>query len=101
MPRFIAIMTMFGIVAGTQSLAAAQAAKPPETYEYRIQPGDTCAGIAERLFGNKRRWDLIHEHNPNMGPTPHRLVPGQVLIMPRLEQGPDARLTDVQRTVQA
>ncbi len=36
-----------------------------------------------------------------MGPTPHRLVPGQVLIMPRLEQGPDARLTDVQRTVQA
>ncbi len=94
-------MTMFGIVAGTQSLAAAQAAKPPETYEYRIQPGDTCAGIAERLFGNKRRWDLIHEHNPNMGPTPHRLVPGQVLIMPRLEQGPDARLTAVQRTVQA
>lgn len=101
MPRFIAIMTMFGIVAGTQSLVAAQAAEPPETYEYRIQPGDTCAGIAERLFGNKRRWDLIHEHNPNMGPTPHRLVPGQVLIMPRLEQGPDARLTDVQRTVQA
>jgi len=101
LPRFIAIMTMFGIVAGTQSLAAAQAAEPPETYEYRIQPGDTCAGIAERLFGDKRRWDLIHKHNPNMGPTPHRLVPGQVLIMPRLEQGPDARLTDVQRTVQA
>ncbi|MDH3653440.1 MAG: FecR domain-containing protein [Myxococcales bacterium] len=101
MPRFIAIMTMFGIAAGAQSLAAAQAAEPPETYEYRIQPGDTCAGIAERLFGNKRRWDLIHKHNPNMGPSPHRLVPGEVLIMPRLEQGPDARLTDVQRTVQA
>ncbi len=92
---------MFGIVAGTGSMGSAQAAEPPETYEYRIQAGDTCAGIAERLFGNKRRWDLIHEHNPGMGPTPHRLVPGQVLIMPRLEQGPDARLTDVQRTVQA
>jgi len=92
---------MFGIVAGTGSVGAAEDAKPPETYEYRIQPGDTCAGIAERLFGNERRWDLIHKHNPNMGPAPHRLVPGQVLIMPRLEQGPDARLTDVQRTVQA
>ncbi|NNE17117.1 MAG: LysM peptidoglycan-binding domain-containing protein [Myxococcales bacterium] len=94
-------MTIFGIVAGTGSMAAAQAAEPPETYEYRIQPGDTCAAIAERLFGNKRRWDLIHKHNPDMGPAPHRLVPGQVLILPRLEQGPDARLTDVERTVQA
>ncbi len=101
MLRYIASLTMFGIVVGTGSVGAAQAAEPPETYEYRIQPGDTCAGIAERLFGNKRRWDLIHKHNPNMGPTPHRLVPGQVLIMPRLEQGPDALLTDVQRTVQA
>ena len=101
MLKYIAIFVMFGIVAGPGSMGSAQAAEPPETYEYRIQPGDTCAGIAERLFGNKRRWDLIHKHNPNMGPTPHRLVPGEVLIMPRLDQGPDARLTDVQRTVQA
>ena len=94
-------MAIFSIVVGIGSRGLAQEAEPPETYEYRIRAGDTCAGIAERLLGNKRRWDLIHKHNPGMGPTPHRLVPGQILILPRLEQGPDARLTDVQRTVQA
>lgn len=94
----IAALCMF---AGIAPDAAAQAAGASETYEYVIKPGDTCAGIAERLFGNKRRWDLIHEHNPGMGPTPHHLIPGEVLILPKLEQGPDARLTAVQRTVQA
>jgi hypothetical protein len=99
--RHIALIAVFGIVAGIESSGLAQAGETSETYEYRIQAGDTCAGIAERLFGNKRRWDLIHKHNTGMGPTPHRLVPGQILILPRLEEGPDARLTDVQRTVQA
>lgn len=97
----ITIMTMLGLAASVGSGAAAQASETEKTFEYVIQPGDTCAGIAERLFGNKRRWDVIHKHNPGMGPTPHRLVPGKVLIMPKLDQGPDAELTDVRRTVQA
>lgn len=101
MLRTIAIIIVLGVAVGVGARAEAQAGEPVETYEYVIRPGDTCAAIAERLFGNKRRWDVIHKHNPGMGPTPHRLVPGEVLMMPRLEQGPDARLTDVQRTVQA
>ncbi|MFW2389360.1 MAG: FecR domain-containing protein [Polyangiales bacterium] len=99
--RKIAIMTMLALGASVGSGAEAQGSETEKTYEYVIQPGDTCAGIAERLFGNKRRWDVIHKHNPGMGPTPHRLVPGKVLIMPTLDQGPDAELTDVRRTVQA
>jgi hypothetical protein len=99
--RQIARITVLGLAAGVAAGATAQTSEVEETYEYVIQPGDTCAGIAERLFGNKRRWDLIHKHNPGMGPTPHRLVPGKVLIMPRLRQSPDAELTDVRRTVQA
>ncbi|MGB5283363.1 MAG: LysM domain-containing protein, partial [Polyangiales bacterium] len=101
MTRHIAMIAALCMFAGIAPDAAAQAAGASETYEYVIKPGDTCAGIAERLFGNKRRWDLIHEHNPGMGPTPHHLIPGEVLILPKLEQGPDARLTAVQRTVQA
>ncbi|MGB9340537.1 MAG: LysM domain-containing protein [Polyangiales bacterium] len=101
MTRCIAMIAALCVFAGIAPDAAAQAAGASETYEYVIKPGDTCAGIAERLFGNKRRWDLIHEHNPGMGPTPHHLIPGEVLILPKLEQGPDARLTAVQRTVQA
>ena len=101
MTRKIAFIAALCVFTGIAPDAAAQAAGASETYEYVIKPGDTCAGIAERLFGNKRRWDLIHEHNPGMGPTPHHLIPGEVLILPKLEQGPDARLTAVQRTVQA
>lgn len=101
MLRYIATIATLGWLASISPNAEAQEGDPSETYEYVVQPGDTCAGIAERLFGNKRRYDLIHKHNPGMGPTPHHLVPGRVLILPRLEQGPDARLTDVQRNVQA
>lgn len=99
--RDLAIILTLGLVACVESSASAQTSEPEKTYEYVIQPGDTCAGIAERLYGNKRRWDVIHKHNPGMGPTPHRLVPGEVLILPNLEQGADAELTDVRRTVQA
>lgn len=106
MVRQICILSACALVITIGETAIAQSkpkqSRPEEaTYEYVIQPGDTCAGIAERLFGDKRRWDLIHKHNPGMGPTPHRLVAGKVLIMPRPDESPDAKLTDVQRTVQA
>lgn len=76
----------------------AQAKEP--TFEYVVRPGDTCASIAEGVLGDKRRWPVIHEHNPGMGPIPHRLKPGSVLILPVQGRGPDARLTDVRRQVQ-
>ncbi len=80
---------------------SAQAGETHETFDYVVQPGDTCARIAERFFGDKRKWNLIHENNPAMGPTPHRLKPGSVLRLPRVDQGADAEVTDVQRVVQA
>ncbi len=71
-----------------------------ETFEYVIEEGDTCAKIARKFFG-PRRWDIIHKYNPNMGPTPHRLVPGQKLTLPRPDESADAELTAVQRAVQS
>ena len=81
--------------------ASAQEGGDSKTFDYVVQPGDTCARIAERFFGDKRKWNLIHENNPGMGPTPHRLKPGSVLRLPHVDQGPDAKVTDVQRIVQA
>jgi len=31
------------------------------TFRYRVQPGDTCAGIARRLYGSSRDYERIHE----------------------------------------
>lgn len=51
--------------------------------DYIIEPGDTCAGIARRRYGDGERWDVVHEFNPRLGPVlPHRLVPGEVLRLP-------------------
>ncbi len=98
-------MVSLGLLVVGVPLAAAQSGgankTSGKTFEYTVQPGDTCARIAERFFGNKRRWDLIHANNPDMGPAPHRLAPGSVLILPVVGDGPDARLTDVRRIVQA
>ncbi len=92
------------LTAGT--VGQAQDAEPDyETYEYTIQPGDTCAKIARRVLGARRNYRLIHRYNPGMGPSPHRLVAGQKLTLPHLDRirsrGPDARVTQVRRRVRA
>jgi hypothetical protein len=73
-----------------------------DTVEYRVEEGDTCASIARRFYGSSRAYDRIHRLNPGLGPPPHRLVPGTVLVLPRPEAGgPDARLTAARGDVRA
>lgn len=76
-----------------------------ELFDYTVQDGDTCAGISQRFFGNRRRYDLIHAYNPNMGPPPHDLVAGMVLHLPRTAPPAsavaDATVTGVERRVEA
>lgn len=68
--------------------------------QYTIVRGDTCSGIARRLYGDGERWDIIHEFNPHLGPTlPHRLVPGETLTLPP-ELPPDAWVTEVVQQVE-
>jgi hypothetical protein len=66
------------------SLAGPVAADPPGTFRYTVKKGDNCGAIAVGFYGEKR-YDLIHRHN-DLGPTPHNLRPGQVLILPRAER---------------
>ena len=82
------------------SVSSARAQTQEELVDYIVQPGDTCAKIAAKVFGVKRGWDLIHKYNKNMGPLPHNLIPGRVLKLPRAGATPDAKLTDVRRIVQ-
>jgi hypothetical protein len=74
-----------------------------DALRYTVQPGDTCMGIARRFYGDSGRYWVIHRANPRLGPTPHRLAPGSVLLLPGAkrdqETGPDARITDLQRRV--
>ena len=63
--------------------------------EYVIQPGDTCAKVALKLYGDAKATERIHKLNP-LGPQPHHLVPGRKL---QIEIDPDAHLTYVKPDV--
>lgn len=76
-------------------------AEPPVLLEdYVVKQGDTCLGIARERFGNGKRIDILHQYN-DLGPSPHRLRPGQILRLPApATEGADAELTLVRNQVE-
>ena len=99
-------IALFGIApSGARAQSVPVEGEPVEIIDYVVVAGDSCAGISRRLYGNGRRYDIIHAYNPDMGPPPHRLVPGTVLHLPRTavssESIPDARVTAREREVTA
>ena len=88
------------------SITLAHHAAHADTTEvtYTVVRGDTCAAIATRFYGDSRLVDIIHSANPGMGPPPHSLKPGRVLVLPpkpaMSPEGPDARLTRTKNVVE-
>jgi len=74
----------------------------PEMTDYTVKGGDTCSGIAKKLYGDGERWDVIHKHNPTLGPRlPHRLKAGTVLKLPKTVAAlPDAEVTSTRKRVE-
>lgn len=90
------------VIAGVVAAPGLARAQDATLEDYVVQEGDTCATIAERWYGSPRRYDRIHDHNPELGPMPHHLHAGQVLHLPLpREQGADATLTDARGEVRA
>ncbi|MFK7984422.1 MAG: FecR domain-containing protein [Sandaracinaceae bacterium] len=97
------------MLAVTLSLAVTLGAAVPlpasaqEAQDYTVREGDTCGRIARRVYGNSRRYDLIHEANPELGAMPHRLRPGTVLRLPAASGlgDADATVTAARRQVRS
>jgi hypothetical protein len=70
-----------------------------EIAEYVVQAGDTCESISAKFWGSPYRYDKLHALNPKMGPMPHKLVAGTVLMVDK--PGPDARVTAIHNKVEA
>lgn len=52
---------------------------PPEFRSYRVQRGDVSfEAIAQRLFGDRRKWEIIARANPFV--TSDRLKPGRTVL---------------------
>lgn len=110
MLHYVAVMGVLlcGLGGGGPLMAsvAAQALSAPaashDTFPYTVAPGDTCVSLSTRFFGERKRYDLLHEDNPSMGPAPHRLVPGTVLNIRVLDRSEaDAIVTRRVHRVQA
>lgn len=100
----LAVVVLAATVEASAQLPATSSAEV-EVFDYTVADGDSCSAIARRFFGDRTRYDIIHQFNPDMGPTPHHLVAGQVLRLPRVApvrgSGPDARVTSAVLEVRA
>ena len=75
-------------------MIAQRPSRPPPTGAYTVQPGDSLWDIAQRLLGPEataheidQTWRVIYRDNhTTIGADPNRLVPGQVLRIPRTRE---------------
>lgn len=67
--------------------------------EYVVVEGDDCEVVAKKVYGDKKLLPLLHEANPDLGPVPHKLKPGQRLRTPK--PGAEAKVTFIRKDVEA
>lgn len=112
-PKYLLIsaVSLAGVVTTSSgrlgAIAMAQPAAQPSTpapaaptTEYVVVAGDSCLSIAKAQLGSGKRYQVIHQLNPWLGPEPHNLVPGTRLKLPLVTTTPDANLAQTRGNVQ-
>lgn len=100
-PRIIAAL----LIALSSNLAVAQTPVPqsvapkavPELAEnapdrHVVVPGDTLWGIASKFLKDPARWSEVWKLNSEQVKNPHRIYPGQVIVLNRSGSGPTLSL---------
>jgi hypothetical protein len=54
---------------------------PKSFPSYRVRPGDTLSGIAQKMFHNGREWPALWWANRRLVPDPNVVRAGQVLVL--------------------
>jgi nucleoid-associated protein YgaU len=55
------------------------------TGRHSVLEGDTLPGIAWQHYRDASQWRLIADQNADRVPNPRRLIPGTVLLIPRID----------------
>ena len=68
--------------AGAPATTAAASAGGAAVRTYKVESGDTLAGIARKYYKNSGQWQKIAEANKGTLSDPTKLKPGMVLVIP-------------------
>ncbi|HPH66351.1 MAG TPA: LysM domain-containing protein [Kofleriaceae bacterium] len=68
-------------------------------HPYVVVAGDDCISVATKQLGSRAAIPALHKANPQLGPMPHKLKPGQVLTIPDENHAPDAKLSSARGAV--
>ncbi|MFM0277691.1 LysM peptidoglycan-binding domain-containing protein [Paraburkholderia sediminicola] len=67
----------------TPPTAPGPAVPTPALKSYSVMPGDTLSKIAQKVYGDPSRWQLIYQANKALiGSNPNLIRPGQKLTIP-------------------
>jgi nucleoid-associated protein YgaU len=91
---------IFALLFSFSTAACAQGAAVPAPIELRpdaperhiVVPGDTLWGIAAKFLKDPYRWPALWKLNDAQLKSPHRIYPGQVLVLDRSGAEPQLRL---------
>lgn len=89
----IGLVLLIGHLSG-RTLAAELALDPNAPERYVVVPGDTLWGISGRYLKDPWRWPQLFELNKDQIKNPHRIYPGDVIVLDR--QAGTARLVGAQ-----
>ncbi len=81
MPRTTTTRKRTGVTTPSRRTAPRPTA-PSRQRTYTVQKGDSLTRIAERIYGDKRKWEAIYSANRDTLKRPNELRIGQVLRIP-------------------